>query len=118
MAQSYRDLIVWQKAMDVVDTVYEVADAIPANERFALRDQLVRAVISIPANIAEGNRHGTRRDYAQFISIARGSLAEVETYILISTRRGYLNSERSEALLDSLDHLSRMLTNLRQRLLN
>jgi four helix bundle protein len=78
---------------------------------------MIRAVISVPANIAEGNRRGSRRDYAQFISIARGSLAELETYVLISMRRGYILANQGDDLMDSLDYVGRMLTNLRQSLI-
>jgi four helix bundle protein len=117
MAESYRDLVVWQRAMDMVDMMYDITDALPQDERFALKSQMIRAGISVPANIAEGNRRGTRRDYAHFISVARGSLAELETYVLIMERRRYVPSEQCQQMMTTLEAIGRMLTRLRQSLL-
>ena len=70
----YEELVVWQKAMELVRLVYQATRRFPVDERFALTDQLRRAVVSIPSNIAEGNDRGSNKDYAHFLSIARGSL--------------------------------------------
>ncbi len=83
MKDGFKSLIVWQKAMVLVKAVYNVCDSLPQRENFALADQLRRAAVSVPSNIAEGTRRTTRKDYVQFLSIAHGSLAEVETQLLL-----------------------------------
>lgn len=87
--QSHRDLAVWQKGMDLVEAVYSMTSIFPIDERYRLVHQSTRAAVSVPANIAEGHARGTRRDYAHFISIARGSLMELETYVMIAGRLRY-----------------------------
>ena len=87
----YKELIVWQKAMMLVDWVYEAMRAFPKNERFRLCDQLARAVVSIPSNIAEGCGRSSNQDFAHFLAIARGSLFETMTQLEIARRQGYLN---------------------------
>ena len=79
--QSYRDLLVWQKAMRVAAEAYRLRKLLPKAEQYRLTSQLLRAAASVPANIAEGHARGTRKDYAHFVSIARGSLAETETIL-------------------------------------
>jgi len=96
---AYKELIVWQKAMDLVDWVYAAMRNFPKDERFRLCDQLSRAVVSIPSNVAEGNGRGSRQDYAHFLMIARGSLFETMTQLEIAKRQGYVdNIESAEAL--------------------
>ena len=90
--KSYKELIVWQKAMQLVCVVYDATDQFPKYERFALADQLVRAVVSVPSNIAEGFGRNTTKDFAHFLAQARGSLFEVETQLLIAVDRHYLSS--------------------------
>lgn len=87
---AYRQLAVWQKAMQLVRLVYGLIKLLPSEERFALADQLRRAVTSIPSNIAEGNGRASNKDYAHFLAIARGSLFEVMTQIEIAQSLGYL----------------------------
>jgi four helix bundle protein len=84
--QSYRDLLVWQKGMDLAQATYKLTKLFPKTEEYRLTSQLVRAAASVPANIAEGNCRATRKDYAHFISIARGSVAEVETFLELAVR--------------------------------
>jgi four helix bundle protein len=88
---SYEELVVWQKAMELVRLVYQATRRFPLDERFALTDQLRRAVVSIPSNIAEGNGRGSNKDYAHFLSIARGSLYETMTQLRIAKDLGYLD---------------------------
>lgn len=85
------ELVVWQKAMELVRLVYQATRRFPVDERFALTDQLRRAVVSIPSNIAEGNGRGSNKDYAHFLSIARGSLYETMTQLRIAKDLGYLD---------------------------
>ena len=87
----YEELVVWQKAMELVRLVYQETRRFPLDERFALTDQLRRAVVSIPSNIAEGNGRGSNKDYAHFLSIARGSLYETMTQLRIAKDLGYLD---------------------------
>jgi len=87
--RSYRDLVVWQKAIDLADLVYEITDRFPSHERFGLSFQSRRAAVSIPSNIAEGTRHRTA-GYLCRVVIALGEHAELETQMIIGDRRGYL----------------------------
>ena len=114
--ESHRDLRVWQKGMDLVETVYGLTRTFPPEERFGLVSQAARAVVSVPTNIAEGHARGTRRDYAHFVSIARGSLMELETLIMISARLRYITPEHATETLATVTELGRMLTALRKKL--
>ena len=113
---SYRDLNVWQKAMDLAQEVYRLAKLMPKAEEYRLTSQLLRAAASVPANIAEGNARGTRRDYAHFVSIARGSLAEAETFLLLAVGVKLLSEHQAAPALKLTDGLGRMLNVLRRRL--
>ena len=113
--QSYRDLIVWNKAMDLVVEVYRVSGLFPASERWRLIDQISRAVVSVPANIAEGQGRATSKDFAQFLAIARGSLNETETYLMLAVRLGYLSTEKIDPVLALLTEVSKMLGSLRAK---
>ncbi|MGN0854737.1 MAG: four helix bundle protein [Kiritimatiellia bacterium] len=99
----YKDLIVWQKGMELVEEVYRLIKAFPADERFRLGAQLSRAVVSVPSNIAEGYGRGSSSDYAHFLSIARSSLYEVETQLEIALRLGYLSViESAQSLINEI----------------
>lgn len=87
----YKELIVWQKSMEFVDWVYAMLKTFPREENYRLCDQLARAVVSIPSNIAEGNGRDSKSDFARFLSIARGSLYETMTQLEIAKRQGYIN---------------------------
>lgn len=88
--KSYKDLIVWQKSMDLVQMVYQATKEFPREELYGLTNQLSRAVVSIPSNIAEGHAHRSTAEFRNFLSIARGSLAEVDTQLIIAERLNYL----------------------------
>ena len=87
---SHRDLVVWQKSMDLAVEVYRLSKTFPKEETYRLTSQITRAVASVPANIAEGHARSTARDYASFLSVAKGSLMETETFLMLSVRLGYL----------------------------
>lgn len=106
--KSFRDLHVWQNAMDIVTDVYNLTSKFPASEQFGLTSQMRRAAVSIPSNIAEGKHRGTRKDYRQFLLIAFGSIAELETQLEISKRLKYINPDGYEDMLIRLQELSRM----------
>lgn len=115
---SHKDLIMWQKAMDLVVLVYTLAKAFPKEEIYRLTSQMTRSVVSVPANIAEGNARGGRKEYAHFLAIAKGSLMETETYVLLAVRLGDLAEDETVASLKLITEIGKMLTKRRTRLLN
>jgi len=109
----FEKLLVWQKAMDLVQLVYDRIEQFPSQEKYALADQLRRAVVSVPSNIAEGNGRAGNRDYAHFLSIARGSLYETLTQLEIAKRQGYVSDY--DSIRQLADEISRMLTVMLQK---
>ena len=114
--KSHKDLIVWQKALALAVSVYRLAKEMPRVEEYRLTSQMVRAAASIPANIAEGHARGTRKDYANFVNISRGSLAELDTFLLLVIETGLIESETVRLVLADCDEVGRMLTSLSSRL--
>jgi four helix bundle protein len=114
--QGYRDLDVWKKAMVLAREVYVAIDLMPKREEYRPTSQMIRAAISIPANIAEGHARATRKDYAHFISISRGSTAELETLILLARDTKLLSEELTDRLLAATEEIGRMLRRLHERL--
>jgi four helix bundle protein len=94
MVQGYKELIVWQKAMTLVQEVYRITNSFPKEEVFGLTSQIRRAAVSIPSNIAEGRSRRTRKDFGQFLAIAYGSAAELETQLLIAKSLNYGDQSR------------------------
>ena len=113
---SYRDLRVWQGAMDLVEDVYRLTKGFPQHETFGLAAHAQRAVVSIPSNIAEGHAREHRKEYLQHLSVAQGSLAEVETHLEITARLEYASRERIRPLFDRASSLGRQLHALRNAL--
>jgi four helix bundle protein len=114
--QHYRELIVWQKAIVLVEETYKVTNGFPKTEIYALTNQIRRAAVSIPSNIAEGQGRNSTRDFLHFLSIAQGSLMELETQITIAERLGYFDKKQETILLDLTAEVSRMLSGLRTSL--
>ena len=114
--QSYRDLEVWQKAMELVVECYQITKSFPKHEVFGLAGQLQRAAVSIPANLAEGRTRQHTKEFIQHISIAYGSLAELETHIEIAKRLGYIAADTAVELIDKTSTIGRMLNGLRRSL--
>jgi four helix bundle protein len=110
--KSYRDLIVWQKAMELVEKCYAVTKTFPAVERYGLASQIQRAAVSIPANIAEGYGRSGPAVYLHHLSISRGSLRELETELLVGNRLGYIKDETFRELAAATDEIGRMLYGL------
>src|SRR5512142_838233 len=108
----YKDLIAWQKGMDLVTTIYDATQSFPSHEQFGLTSQLRRAAVSVPSNIAEGKAHYSNRDFVRFLRHARGSLAEIETQVLIAQQRKYLNTETATNLSQKIAELGRILSGL------
>ena len=106
---SYKDLIVWQKGINLVSTIYDFTKDLPKDEIFGLSSQIKRAAVSIPANIAEGRHRGTRKDFLQFVRIAYASGAELETELLIAEKLGFGTKEKLEKVKKLLDEEMKML---------
>jgi len=112
MGRSYRDLVAWQKAMKFVTAIYEVTQCFPSEERYGLTNQLRRASVSVPSNIAEGQARFSQKEFHHFLSMARGSLVEIETQLLISRNLKYLQPAKAEDLLATADEPGRILNGL------
>ena len=108
-SRSFRDLNVWKLSIELVKDIYQVTAKYPPVEIYGLTSQLRRAAISIPSNIAEGQGRNSFKEFKQFIAIALGSLAELETQLIISHEIGYLNREDFSKLSESLDNIRKML---------
>lgn len=102
--------------MDLAREMYRITDEFPKKEEYRLTSQIIRAAISIPANIAEGNARNARKDYARFISIARGSSAELETLLLLARTLNYVSQEARSPLIREAEEIGYMLNGLRERL--
>ena len=114
--RSYRDLRVWQAGMDLVVDCYKFTGPFPKDERFGLTQQMRRAAVSIPSNIAEGYGRVHLGEYIHHLSIANGSLKELETQILIANRLSFLTRERCHRLISQTSQLGRMLSGLTKKL--
>lgn len=111
--QRFTDLKVWQRSHVLVLQIYRLATSFPREERFGLTSQLQRAAVSVPANIAEGSKRRSNDDFARFLNIAEGSLAETEYLVMLARDLGLLPSKSSEPLLVEIDEIARMLYTLR-----
>lgn len=112
----YRDAVVWKKAMDLAEAACRCATGLPPEERFGIRGQITRAAVSVPSNVAEGWSRESRKEKAQFLAIAQGSLSELHTQLLLCERLGWMASGPLLSSYGLIDEVSRMLTALRRRL--
>jgi four helix bundle protein len=110
--QSYRDLIVWQKSIELVLEIYRATRGFPKTETYGLVSQLRRAAVSVPSNIAEGHARLSTGEFKQFLGHARGSLMEIETQILISRKLGYIDSVQSTILFNRAAEIGKVLNGL------
>ncbi len=111
-AKHYRELIVWQKAIELVEQVYQITNSFPREDQFGMTIQLRKAAVSIPSNIAEGQGRNTLGDFLHFLAVARGSLQELETQIVISERLHYLTANNREALFLKSSEVGRLINGL------
>lgn len=111
-SSNYKELKVWQKAMDLTVEVYKLVKLLPKEETYALSDLMRRAVVSIPSNIAEGQGRNSDKEFIQFLSIARGSLWELETQIEICLRIGYIDQNLTTTIYNLIAEISKMLNAL------
>jgi four helix bundle protein len=114
--RGYRDLLVWQRAMDIAEATYRLTASFPREEQFGLTSQARRAAASVAANIAEGYGRATRPAYANFVRIAQGSLKELETHLILAERVGACPAGSTDAILAEADELGRMLRALLNKL--
>lgn len=112
MGQCYRDLKVWQRAMDLATTIYEESAKFPKHELYGLTSQIRRASVSIPSNIAEGQGRRSPKEFCQFLRHSKGSLMEVETQTMIAVRLRYISRSSGEAILSSCAEVGKMLNGL------
>jgi four helix bundle protein len=108
-AKNYRDLIVWQEAIKPTKAVYKLTEKFPRQETYALADQIRRAVVSVPSNIAEGQARKAPGDFSRFLHIALGSLAEVDTQLILAQEFGYLSKEDVETVNEQIQSLRKKL---------
>ena len=117
---SHKDLVLWKKSVDLAVEVYRIAQCLPHHERFGLGAQLRRAAVSVPSNVAEGAARRTTRDFISFLHIARGSLAELETQLLLARRLRYVDDASAQSLAIKVEEVGRLLNavirGLRRRL--
>ena len=114
--RGYRELVIWKRSMELVLMVYKLIRRLPKEENYALSDQIRRAVVSIPSNIAEGNGRASAKEYIRFLCIARGSKNEIETQLLICVQLHYLTENEIQPALNLCDEIGRMLNALIARL--
>ncbi|HLD43818.1 MAG TPA: four helix bundle protein [bacterium] len=114
--QSYKDLEVWKKGIEIVKTVYELTRRFPKCELFGLISQMQRAAVSIPANVAEGYARQYSKEFSRFCSISLGSCSELETLVIIAKEQRYLTENDFIRISEFLDHESRMLMSLTKKL--
>lgn len=106
--KNYKELGVWQKAIDLVTEIYELSKVFPQPEKYGLAAQIQRAAISVPANIAEGWSRGSTKEYIQYLKISRGSLAELETHLIIAQRLNYISIQTFDKLQGEIEAIGRM----------
>ena len=114
--QSYKDLNVWQKGIELAKLIYQMTLRFPSEEKFGLVSQMRRAAVSIPSNIAEGQARRTTGEFIQFISHAEGSVAELNTQLILATELHFCSTSDSRSSSELIEHLRRMLNGLRRRL--
>jgi len=108
--QTYQDLTVWQKSMEIAEMVYQTTKKLPKDEIYSLTNQMRRAAVSIPSNIAEGQARHSTKEFIHFLRIAQGSKAELETQLLLCLKIGYLTDTDTEEIVSLLQEIGKMLT--------
>jgi len=115
--KNFRDLEIWQKGIEIVKRIYKVTEKFPKQETYGLASQMQRAAVSVPSNIAEGFNRFHNKEYRQFLYIALGSCAELETQVEISVLLSFITDKEKLGLLEEIDHESRMPTSLIKKIL-
>lgn len=115
--QSYKELEVWQKAMNLVEICYQITSEFPKEELYSLTNQIRRAAISIPSNIAEGQSRWSTKEFLRFLSIAKGSLSELETQLILAQRLKYLSEDKLNKIIELTNEIGKMVSGLRKSLI-
>lgn len=110
--KSYKDLIVWQKSVDLAMEVYKISASFPDHEKFGISNQLRRASVSISSNIAEGWGRNSTKNYVQFLRISRGSLLEIESILHITQKLDYRSNKEHDSIMSLIEEISKMLNKL------
>ena len=113
---NFKDLIVWQKAMDLAVKIYELSNELPKKEQFGIISQQCRAAVSIPSNIAEGHSRNSKGEFRQFLGYSNGSASELETLLILCDRLNYIDSVHANGLIVQLNEIQRMLNSLKRAL--
>ncbi len=113
---NYKEMKIWQKARKLVKVVYQISKKLPKEELYGLTSQIRRAVISVPANIAEGAGRGTDRDFCHFLDIARGSLFELDTLLILSSDLEYVSEEELSPAFENINEIIKMMVSFQNRL--
>ncbi|MDY6950045.1 MAG: four helix bundle protein [Thermodesulfobacteriota bacterium] len=116
MGKPHHRLEVWKRALAFVKSVYELTSSFPGDEKFGLVSQMRRAAVSVPSNIAEGSARNSRKEFVNFLHIAQGSIAELETQVLVSQELGFADEKALAWLLAELDEISKMIIGLQKSL--
>jgi len=114
--KDFKDLKIWQKSMEIVMDIYNITKTFPREETYGITSQMRRSAVSIPSNIAEGFKRHHNKEYKQFLYIALGSSAELETHLILAENLKYVTKKTAESIYENMDHLSRMITTLRKKL--
>jgi four helix bundle protein len=115
--KNYKELMVWQRSFAVANQVLRLSLLYPSEHKFGLAAQICRAAVSVPSNIAEGHARKSTKEYARFLSIALGSLAELETQILISQTQNFIQQSDAESLLQETEEIGKMIQSIRSKIL-
>lgn len=116
MVKNYRDLLVWQKSMLLVTEVYKLVENLPSDEKFGLQSQIKRSAVSIPSNIAEGHGRWYKKEFLHHLSISYGSLAELETQLLITVELRFIKHNEVQSVLEKTTEIGKMINGLRKKL--
>ena len=116
MVKNYRDLLVWQKSMALVTDVYKVTSKLPSEEKFGLQSQIKRSAVSIPSNIAEGHSRWYKKEFLHHLSISYGSLAELETQLLIAVKLQFIKQDKVQSILEKTTEIGKIINGLRKKL--
>ena len=118
MIKHYRDLKVWQKAMDMAEEIFKNTTAFPSEQRYVMVSQMQRCALSVPSNIAEGRSRHSEKDFIYHLNVAKASLAELETQIILASRLEYIKADKAENLLYQTEEITKMLHGLKTSLRN
>jgi four helix bundle protein len=117
IVKSYKELEIWKNGMNIVEIIYEIVSHFPENEKYVLSNQILRASVSIPSNIAEGFGRYSKKDFARFIGIAIRSLFELETQLIIAKNLSYIGTDNFLEIMELIEKESKMLFSFRQKML-